>query len=382
MADLARSLLSPRGPWHHPVLVVVGTTTAVTLNIALVAWLLAPAAECPAPIVRVPMFATATAVPAPPPAQPPPLVVAAPPPVATPVLLPPARFAVAPRACPPPRRDAPRITPPELDEAVARVTVAPSNAGWVAAWNHEHVFVSTDAGRHFTRVLDGAGVVSDVGFDCFGTVVAIREQTVGLRVGDAEQWTTIPGVDLMDMDEEPEGHAVVVSGGPEVIVIGRGDGWSPRIARSADLGGRWRYHDLTTDWETPVIHGRQREDGTIAISLPATDCAGEGEDIVTIRRGVIATGMGPGWWPGDGDRVELDDGPAGLPVDATWAGDGLARVGDALYRVRDGRATRLPLFAESDAYVADPAGRLWAVMCGRLAIAGRKPSVVRCVDAE
>ena len=32
--------------------------------------------------------------------------------------------------------------------------------------------------------------------------------------------------------------------------------------------------------------------------------------------------------------------------------------------------------------VADPAGRLWAVMCGRLVIAGRKPSVVRCVDAE
>lgn len=110
MADLARSLLTPRGPWHHPVLVVVGTTTAVTLNVALVAWLLAPAAECPEPIVRVPMFATATAVPAPPPPAPPPPPVVAPPPAGGRV--PPAPPPVAPPPTVPPAVPPPPAAPP------------------------------------------------------------------------------------------------------------------------------------------------------------------------------------------------------------------------------------------------------------------------------
>src|SRR5690349_9793058 len=54
------------------------------------------------------------------------------------------RFAVANRpTCPPPRTDAPHVSP-DLPEPITGVRPATSNAGWIAAWNAEHVFVSLD----------------------------------------------------------------------------------------------------------------------------------------------------------------------------------------------------------------------------------------------
>lgn len=389
MADLDRSVMTPRRPGRQAALVIIGTTVALLAHLAIALWALRPPAPDWVTVVHQPMFAEATPVrPASEPAaEPSPTCTPLP---RTPTVLPPtppptaggATFDPVVRACPPPRRDAPRGIRPDIPAAIDRVTASPSNAGWIAAWNGEHVYVSTDAGRRFERVLDGPGVVSDVGFDCFGTVIVVRERQLGLRVDGDERWLSVPGVDLMDQSEEPEGHAVVVSGGPEVIVMGRATDWVPRVARSSDLGRHWRYHDVTDgSWQTPVIHGRQHEDGTIAITMPATDCGGDGIGVFTVRRGRATSDFG-GPWPEYGTAVELDELPRGLPDGATWAGENLARLGPALYRLRANRATKLPIFAESDHHITDAAGRLWTVVCNQPIIAGKQPSGVTCPTDE
>lgn len=385
MPVLARSVVVPRGQ-RRAAVILVATLAAATANVVLLLLAL-PHPRGPAVVMVGVPFAVpeqvrpvgepaATAAPM----AESPAAVALPPSTASAPIEVPTGFTNA-RRCPPPRRDAPPVTPAELDEAIDHVTVAPSNAGWIAAWSAEHLFVSTDAGAHFDRVLDGPGPITAVGFDCFGTVVAVRAQQLGLRIGSDERWQPVAGVELMSMGDEPEGHAAVVSGGPDVIVIGRqAEGWAPRIARSSDLGQHWRYHDVDTDWESLDVHGRQRDDGTIAISLPSTDCAGDGELRVLIRRGRIRTDTGPGLWPGAGTPIDVEPWPAGLPEGATWAGDGLARSGAELYRVRGDHATRLRLMAETNEYVADPAGRLWTVRCGSPVTAGPTASGVTCHD--
>src|SRR5215208_3641285 len=56
-------------------------------------------------------------------------------------------------ACPPSRSDAPVIRTPAIDdEFLNAVVVAPTNAGWVAAWSEGTMWVSYDAGARFTRV--------------------------------------------------------------------------------------------------------------------------------------------------------------------------------------------------------------------------------------
>ncbi|HVV84558.1 MAG TPA: hypothetical protein VHE35_15930, partial [Kofleriaceae bacterium] len=287
------------------------------------------------------------------------------------------------RACPPPRHDAPHRAAGTIDDVIERVTASPSNAGWIAAWNADHVYVSTDAGAHFDRVLDGPGAVSAVGFDCFGTVAVVRDEQLGLRVDGVERWQPVPGVELMAGEGDGrEGHAAIVSGGPDLVVVGRVTDWRPRIARSADLGAHWSYADLDVDWETPVVHGRQREDGTIAIGLPSSDCAGDVEQQVTVRGGKVTSEPGMAW-PAPGQGVDLDgERPAAMPADATWVGDGLAVAGDGLYRVRGPHVTRLPYVVEGDDYVADAAGRLWTVVCGKPTIASRQPSGLRCPDPD
>ena len=385
MADLARGLLAPRRAWRRQALVVVAVSAAAGAHLAIVGSLLAPAVP-PTRAVTVPV----AVVVARPPAVAPPLAATRPEVTVDserstprPTLAP----LVAPlRACPPPRRDAPRLQPPRLDEPIDHLAPSPSNAGWIAAWNDEHVFASLDAGRTFARVLDGPGRVTGVGFDCFGTVVVVRERQVGLRVGADERWTTIDGVSLVTMPPDPDpalvrGQAAVVSGGPELVVVGLIEPWRPRLARSADLGRTWRYHDLDADWESPVVRGRQREDGTIAITLPSSDCEAEAEAVVTIRDGRVTSAFG-GLWYEPGAPLERDELPAGLADGATWAGEGLVVAGGALHRLRGRGAIRLPHVVEADEYVADAAGRLWAVVCNQPVIAGRARSGAACADAR
>src|SRR5687767_9644587 len=62
------------------------------------------------------------------------------------------RRAVATRACPIPRFDAPVIEAPSIDDDFPNVVrVASTNVGWVAVWSSE-LFVSRDAGASFARV--------------------------------------------------------------------------------------------------------------------------------------------------------------------------------------------------------------------------------------
>ncbi|MBK9037023.1 MAG: hypothetical protein IPL61_38200 [Myxococcales bacterium] len=323
----------------------------------------------------------------PPPAAPPSAMAPVPrsPPTPAPVSAP----LTSARACPLARTDAPRLRPPVLPEDIDHVAVAPSNVGWVAAWNPRSIYVSTDAGAHFARVLDGPGRVVDVGFDCFGTVVAIRGTQLGLRSGAREAWRSVPGLRIEPEAGDPDladdawrYHAAVVSGGPEVVVVGlQADPeayWSPRIARSHDLGATWGYHDVDGDWEHAVVYGRQREDGTIAIELPFEDCRAAGISAITIRAGRVAT-ADYGTWPSVGEGVW----PAtpGLPADAVWLGDGLARAGADVYRVAGDRARKLPVIVEGDQALRDGAGRVWTVVCGQPWIA-RATASGRTCDAD
>ncbi|MEZ4403180.1 MAG: hypothetical protein R3B06_24360 [Kofleriaceae bacterium] len=277
--------------------------------------------------------------------------------------------------CPVPRTDAPRLRPPALPEAVERVMVAPSNAGWVAAWNQDHIYVSTDAGAHFARVLDGPGAVADVGFDCLGTVIAVRGDQVGLRTGSAEVWRPIPGVRL-SADDAP--HAAIVSGGPEVVVVGLvpTESWAPRVARSSDGGRRWRFHDLDAAWENPVIVGRQYENRRIAFTLPSEDCRDAFQLEVTIGPHGVTTEVGDTWHY-VGGRAWGDH----LPADARWLDHDLVTTpAGAVARVRGERARTLPIVVEGDAAITDAAHRVWTIVCGRPWIARAQPSGYSCPD--
>ena len=154
MPSLARSVVAPRNTRRAAVIVGV-TVAAVAANVTFLGVMLPHLHTQGVLVIEVP---AEPPVVAPAPAAPPPPVDVPAAPVVAPVRATPAApvgAELALRACPPPRRDAPRLTPPALDEEIAQVMVAPSNAGWVAAWNADHVFVSTDAGAHFDRVLDG-----------------------------------------------------------------------------------------------------------------------------------------------------------------------------------------------------------------------------------
>ncbi len=311
-------------------------------------------------------------------------------------------------SCPPPRTEAPRIIPPELDEPIENVQPAVSNAGWIAAWNTEHVFVSTDAGASFSRVLDGPGAVRDVDFDCHGNVIVLRGALVGMRSGPREHWRSIPGVQLADKkygvsDESEPPHVSIIGGGPDLAVAGHEidhDSDKARLAVSEDLGESWRYYDLHSSVEGPMI-GRQREDGRIDLGVIVVDCRSEDLLWVRVENGVAEHLMQ--WIPGmnaslSGDLAltgtqwrrrrsdEEDWTPiTGLPADsrASVLENSTILVEDTVaYKVSHGRARKLPWRIEGSGIAADPAGRIWSVVCGQPWIAQRTPSGRTCDDAQ
>jgi hypothetical protein len=187
---------------------------------------------------------------------PPPLPELAPPEVARP-------------SCPPMRTDAaplPADTP--LPHGVNHVTTSWTNAGWLAAWDEEHVQVSTDGGLSFTQMLDGPGQVRDVTFDCFGRAVVLRDGArIGINDHGHERWRTVPG-----MRTDEDSPAVLLGGGPDVIAIGTttSETSRARVAVSADLGRTWWYRDLADDWFRSEATGHQSADGTIDVAITTT----------------------------------------------------------------------------------------------------------------
>lgn len=309
------------------------------------------------------------------------------------------------RACPTPRTDAPRIEPPSLDEDVDDFVVSPTNAGWIAAWNHEHIFVSTDAGRTFRRTLDGVGDVRDVAFDCFGRVLAVREEMLGISDGGRDMWRSVPGLEL---DSEKDGEmwwpakVRLIGGGRDVIVVGQATGAGDahaRVAVSRDLGASWSYRDLTSYAESSEdIGGFQRADGSIVVGVEVPDCMSDDLAWVEIR----PDGTSDEHWismPGAqfefyGDQIytayarrKLD-----APVDAEWTRFPDEQVSgtpiqapypvvvssEKAARMVGSTAKILPWVIEGEQHAMDPAGRLWSIVCGQLWIASTRPSGREC----
>lgn len=313
-----------------------------------------------------------------------------------PVPLPVERVVAVPAAratCPPPRRDAPFAAPAPLPEPIERVRPSVTNAGWIAAWNADHVFISLDAGRSWQRRLDGPGTVQDVTFDCFGRALALRDDRIGIREGDAERWAHVPGISPVDELYGRDG--VLLGGGPDVVVIGHpkrspDDTWRARLAVSHDLGATWRTRDLVEYWEGGEVRGRQHEDGTILAMIPQADCMGDTPWVFRWRDGALEEL----WSALDanlaffGDRMMSSTEWQRIGADATHALpalDGVERIlegpypiviaGGKLHRIAGTRAIELPwqLGPDADGVSADPAGRIWSVVCGRPHVATRTP---------
>jgi hypothetical protein len=305
---------------------------------------------------------------------------------------------LARQSCPPPRLDAPWVDP-VIDEAVQAVRPAPSNAGWIAAWNDDHVFVSTDAGATFERVLDGDGKVADVSFDCFGHVLALRGKTLGIRDGGHERWRAVDGI-----RGEPDDPGGILGGGPDVIVVGTpdGQGWLARMVTSSDLGATWSFRDLEGSFESGMkLRGRQDADATIHVALAIADCMNDELVWATVRDGhatIVKDAMGEGAsFAIYGDLV-VSDGrwrtrdregwhdlafgqyelvavvPGAFPVVVS---------GDKAFRVAGGKLRPLPVVVEGTPQAVDLAGRVWSVACGQALVAKRTVSgKVTCSPPE
>lgn len=314
------------------------------------------------------------------------------------------------RACPTPRTDAPRITPPELPEDVSGLAVSPTNAGWIAAWNDEHIFASTDAGRTFRRVLDGPGAVRTVQFDCFGRVVAIRGEKVGIADRGNDVWRAVPGVDLAD--EERDGiswppKVALIGGGRDVVVVANatstdGDGHA-RVAVTRDLGASWRFHELTSYASSSEdMGGYQRADGTILVGIEVPDCMSDDLSWLEIRPDGTSDAhwisMPGAQWEIYGDQVYTayghrrlhapddtewtrfpDDQYVGSPIQAPYpvvvSEDGAARISGTTLKP-------YPWVIEGQQHAMDPAGRLWSLACGQLWIAGTTASGRTCTASD
>lgn len=299
-------------------------------------------------------------------------------------------------ACPLPRTDAPRSQPAQPPEPVERIQPAATNAGWIAAWNEQHVFVSMDAGASWQRAFDGRGAVRDVDFDCHGRAIAVRGSRLGVREGGRERWHPLHHIELAD----EHSNASVIGGGPDVVVIGhpRRDDDAQTAAQlliSRDHGVTWERHTLADYWEGHRIAGRQYEDGRILAVLSQPDCMHTSGWVFEYANGRVTereTTLGadlvfagdlvvtPLRWKRLGeetlhDHAELEGYPT--LVDGPRP---LLAADNGLYRFVRGRLVKLPwqLPAEAGELVADRAERLWYIACGKLAIATRATPPALC----
>lgn len=304
----------------------------------------------------------------------------APPPPPPPV---PAVATIGPPACPAPVHDAPHVakidTSGAIIETIDHVRPSLTNPGWIAAWNDTQIYASSDGGATFERVLDGPGNVADVGFDCFGHVIAVRDATVGVHADRDETWRGVPGIAA-----NRDVHALVFDGGPDVVVLGvapdRGTNWVSRIAVSADRGLTWRYRDVADAYEAARAHGRQLADGSIRIGIATADC--DHDDLVWAGS--------PRGKPFDREQLTLEEAtPFGIYGDIAIDDNRWARIGgdwhaitglpdDApaepieapsptvvvhttAYRIANGKASALPWCVDGTSPTVDPAGRVWMI---------------------
>lgn len=314
---------------------------------------------------------------------PPPVVVAAEPPLLVPQPLP----DVARPSCPPARTDAGFVRPPKLPVAITQLYAAPTNAGWLVAYNADRAFLSTDAGATFERVLDGKGKIRDVGIDCFGRLAVVRTGGVGVREGSREHWRALPGLAL-------DGTLAVLGGGPDLVVVGLAAKIDARarLASSSDLGATWTYRDFDDYFEGADAMGRQWPDGSIDVGLVITDCSYDALSWRRIANGKVAKvdvrtpnghqiygetliGFGewkrrsdPEWRPLEGEPADVAAATEALAIPAPYP---VVVDEHAAYRIQHGKVRKLPLAIAGSSFVMDAAGRLWSLRCGQLHVAGR-----------
>ncbi len=284
-------------------------------------------------------------------------------------------------ACPAEATELAAVKIAHLPEAVDEVSPAPSNARWIAAWNAKHLFVSTDGGASFTRVLDGPTDVLGATFDCFGHVIALRSGQVGVVDGERERW-------------HATGAQLVVGGGPDIVTLGSTsiDRESrAQIGLSSDLGATWRYHEGLGYAVFGVrFSGRQSADGSVRVTGSLADCMNDELFSFTLRGDKLDTDRIGAWesaaYARYGDR-ELSNNSWRHIGDDTWTPitglpDASGRayrplpgpypiVADdtALFRIRKGAAQELPIHAIGEAKAVDAAGRIWCIADGQPVLA-------------
>ncbi len=266
-------------------------------------WLLRTAAMCAlaaliAAMVAEPREAPPAVMPAPAPTAPPaPTVVrpvyASPPMVIT--LPPEPGGALGPCPATEPPRDA--SVPIALDRTdLVGATAARHRAGWLAGWSSTDIYLSTDDGRSFARVLEGPGQVRGVAIDCHGRVFALRDGgLVGVRHGNRESWQVLarfqPGPD----DEYYDDRApTLVADGGVVAIAGatREDINEGLLMASVDGGATWKDYALGVpgSWEGIVAMNVDAR-GRVRLLSQWGDCMVDGSQghIYDPARGLRAT---------------------------------------------------------------------------------------------
>jgi hypothetical protein len=260
MHELAPVATRPRRP------IRTGVLLAATLGGSVVAHVVVVLALCPEPAPPRILPPTVSVVVVAPPAVPvAPIAEPPTPPVTEP------RVEVAirsrDRACPARHLRATPVERGRLPDGLTKLGASWFDVRLLAAWNDEHVYLSTDEGRSFHRVLDGPGKVAHVAFDCHGNVHAARVLEDGSvmlahfvegattqpspeRVGGVHTWRYNNGVVHVD-----DVRLVPDAGGMAVLAADPGARDRLMLVRE-EVAGRWRatrlldraaYTELTWD---------------------------------------------------------------------------------------------------------------------------------------
>jgi hypothetical protein len=140
----------------------------------------------------------------------------------------------------------------ELDAPpdIRAITLSRHDVRLLAMWSDDALHLSTDEGQSFTRVLDRAGTLGDVAFDCRGRLHALR--------GDGELGTYDPQTRTERWarvatfwsrgDEIDAGR--LIADGAGVAVIGNTPARRDRLwLARRDPAGRWQARHLFSDRE-------------------------------------------------------------------------------------------------------------------------------------
>jgi hypothetical protein len=289
----------------------------------------------------------------------------------------------APAGCPAPVTTIAKVTIQQPADEVTTIVASLTNAGWIAAWNEQHIWVSHDGGATFERELDGPGDVGGVTFDCFGHAIAVRAGAIGIHA-EREVWHLVPGMQVAA--DSP--HGTLIGGGPNIAIVFDATSETHQeseLAISSDHGASWSFRALDTAYEDGRTTGREHADGSFELAIAYGDCMRDplawfeisGDDITEVEASAFSARVlihdhvaynGLAVRSRRGGEWVADDWSAirGVPDDAniTWVDGASPRLiaNNTIYRIVDGRAKRVgKLPPDLSPMVVDAAGRVWSV---------------------